>query len=206
MSLYSASWIAWVMFALLVVALLSPLIEVTSTTIQRIFSHSERTYAMHVRSWMSELSIRVFRFGVVAMATLLCVASTNEFLLVNYAKVLCVFAVLYSLQALLIRGVGYVFVPAKRMDVAMEQYDNVRTSMCVCAYPILLLLINISFVSALPQVLCGIVFVVYVIVLLGKSIQLLYTHPLSILYILLYIICLEIFPLMASIFVVQHIL
>lgn len=206
MSLYSASWIAWVMFLLLVVALLSPLMQVTSMTLHSIFSRSERTYAVHVRSRMGGLALRVFRFGVLAMAVLICVGGQYGPSVFTYLQVLCVCTIVFLLQTLLLYGVGYVFVSPKRMDVAKEQYDNVRTLICACAYPILLVLVNASSLKILPWIVCGIVFVVYIVVLFAKSVQLLYTHPLSILYILLYIVCLEILPFAISIVVVQSIL
>lgn len=205
-SLYSASWMAWVMFVLLVVGLLSPLTRVTSMTLQSIFSRSERSYAVHVRSRMSGLALHIFRFGIVAMAMLLCAFPQGAFSFLSYLKVFGGCAILYTLQTLVLYGVVAVFVSPKRMGAIKEQYDSIRTSVCACAYPILLVLVNIPSISALPWIFCGIVFVVYVIVLFAKAVQLLYTHPLSVLYILLYVVCLEILPLMISIFVVQSVL
>lgn len=202
-SLYANSWVAWVMFALLVMAICNPLSRLVGVTWRGVFTHSERAYTVHVRNWMSEIVLRVFRLGVVALAMLVVVKSASVCQLGTYAKGLAIVAVVYIVQTILLYGVGSVFLSSKRMEAALEQYSLIRTLACIWLYPILLLLINIS-VPLLPQVLCGIVGGVYIVVLIGKSFQLFYTRPLSVVYILLYVLCLEILPLMVSVLALQH--
>lgn len=202
-SLYATPWVAWVMFALLVIALFNPQSRLVGVTWHGVFSHSERTYSVRARDWSNEISLRVFRLGIMAMALFLLVIPTETAQIMMFVKVLGIVAVVYTLQLLLLYGVGVVFVPAKRMAVAMEQYSNLRTLMCVGLYPILLLLTNIPS-PLLAQVLCAIVLLSFVLVLLGKCIQLFYTTPISVLYIVLYIIFLEILPLMVSVSAIQY--
>ena len=202
-SLYANPWVAWVMFVLLVVALFNPQARLVGVTWHGVFSHSERAYSVRARDWSNEISLRVFRLGVMAMALFLLVIPTETAQLIVFMKVLGIVAIIYTLQLLLLHGVGYVFVPAKRMAAAMEQYSNIRTLMCVGLYPILLLLTNIPS-PIFIQVACAIVLILFIVVLLGKSIQLFYTTPMSILYILLYIIFLELLPLMVSISAIQY--
>lgn len=204
-SLYTESWVAWVMFVLLVVALLNPLPQTVGVTLHGIFSHSERAYVVRSRNWASEVALRIFRLGIMTMAAMLLVCLPTAFTLLVFAKVLGLFALVSILQTLLLYGVGAVFISGKRMDAAIEQHNNIRTMICVSLYPILLLLTNVSS-PILPWVLCGIVAVLYIAILIGKSCQLFYTHPLSILYILLYILFLEILPWAVGIFVVQYII
>lgn len=204
-SLYSEPWVGWVMFALFAMALMNLIPQVAGVTLQGLFSQSERTYSVRNRNWMSEVVLRIFRLGVVAMAVLVWVVPQGETSLLSYTKIIGVLLGVYALQALLMYVVGAVFVSSKRMDVAMEQHDAIRTLVCVGLYPILLLLTNFTS-PILPQIAFGIVFVVYVLALLAKSIQLFYSHLLSILYIILYIVWLELLPLLSGILMIEQII
>lgn len=189
---------------LMVVALVSALPQAVGISLRSMVSHSERTYAARARDWVSEITLRFFRVGVMAMAILLWVWSMDCSSLLSFVKTLGIVACVCMVQQMLLYIVGYVFLSAKQLDVAMEQYNTIRTLACVCLYPILLLLTNMS-VAILPRILCGVIVVLYLLILLIKSVQLFYTHSLSLLYIFLYIVCLEILPLSVGVFLVQHI-
>lgn len=204
-SLYSQTWVFWVMFTLLAVAMLSLIPQAAASTLQAVFSRAERTYSVRNREWMSELTLRLFRVGVLAMALLIWIQPQGEASLLNYAKALGILVAVYAVQTLLIYAVGAVFISSKRMDVAMEQYSAIRTLLCVGLYPILLLLTNLSLPS-LPVIAYGIIFGLYIVALIAKGIQLFYAHILSILYILLYIVCLEVLPLLVSVAVAERII
>lgn len=203
-SLYSEPWVAWMMLLLLVVALVSALPQAVGVSLRSMVSHSERTYASRARDWASEVTLRFFRVGVMAMALLLWVWSKHAGSLFVYVQVMGVVTCVCAVQQGLLYAVGHVFLSTKQLDAAMEQYSTIRTLTCVCLYPILLILTNLS-VAILPRILCGIVFALYLLMLLIKSVQLFYRHALSILYILLYIVCLEILPLAAGVWFVQHV-
>lgn len=204
-SLYSEAWVGWVMFALFAIAMLGMIPQAAGATLQTIFSRAERTYSVRTRHWVSEITLRLFRVGVLALALLIWVLPQGGATLLSYAKVLGVLATIYTLQTLLMYAVGGVFLSAKRMDVALEQYSAIRTLLCIAMYPILLLLTNIS-LPALPKIAFGIIFGLYFVVLLAKSVQMFYTHILSVLYILLYIVCLEVLPIMVSLAVAERII
>jgi hypothetical protein len=185
--------------------MLSLIPQAAASTLQAVFSRAERTYSVRNREWMSELTLRLFRVGVLAMALLIWIQPQGEASLLNYAKALGILVAVYAVQTLLIYAVGAVFISSKRMDVAMEQYSAIRTLLCVGLYPILLLLTNLSLPS-LPVIAYGIIFGLYIVALIAKGIQLFYAHILSILYILLYIVCLEVLPLLVSVAVAERII
>lgn len=204
-SLYSISWVSWVMFALLALFFLNPMLNSgIGVVLRSVFTRSERIYTVAARNWLNEITLRVFRIGILAMALLLVVFPVDHFSYVSYAKALGVCAAVYAVQSLLVHMVGYVFVSVERMNAALEQYSGIRTLVCIVLYPILLLLTNISS-FALPKWLCGFVAVCYVGIVLYKCMQLFFSEILSILYIFLYVICLEIFPLAGCIYLAQHI-
>lgn len=204
-SFYASPWVGWVMFVLLFVALLNPLSQNVRGMLQGIFSHSERTYAVHGRDWTSEIALRFFRIGILALTILIWLLPQNACSLLSYLKTFGILIAVYIVQTLLLYGVGKVFISSKLLDAAMEQYNGIRTLTCVWLFPVLLLLLNIT-TPVVHHILCGITLGLYLLLLFGKSIQLFYAHPLSIIYILLYIVYLEILPLFGSVLMVERIL
>lgn len=204
-SLYSESWVAWLLFALLVVALSNPFVRMVGVTWHGVFSHSERAYSPRAHDWMSEITLRIFQLGVVVMAMLMWILPQENIYPMIFAQAVGIVAAVCVAQSLLLYVVGHVFVSAKRLGAALAQHDNIRTLTCIGLYPILLLLLNTP-TSIVPRILCGIIVVLYVVMLVGKSLQLFYKGPLSILYVLLYVVCLEILPLGISVFLIKHIM
>ena len=202
-SIYSESWVAWVLFALLVVALSNPSVGKVGVIWHGVFSQAERTYSFRARAWADEITLRGFQLGIVAMAILMWIHPMNVSHPIIYAKVLGVLLGTYVVQSILVHIVAWVFLSTKRMDAVLEQRNNIRTLVCIGIYPILLLWMN---VSVIPSLFLGLIIVLFFIMLIGKSLQLFYTNPLSILYILLYIFCLEILPIVVSVLIVEHLI
>jgi uncharacterized membrane protein (Fun14 family) len=168
-------------------------------SVKNVFSHAERVYGAQSRAWGSEVCEWLFRIGVLAMAVWVLVIGNGRLDMgygaMGYAKVLALVLGVYIVQRLVLRGVGYVFVSRKQLSAAMEQYNAICSAACVCLYPIVLVVMNVP-AAHLAQILCGAVLVAFVGMIVWKSIRLFYTNILSLLYILLYIIFLEIMPIM----------
>ena len=194
-SLYSAPWVAWVLFALLFLLIINPSPQVNILVgLRSVFSQSERVYASHAREWGSEICSHLFRMGTVAVAVLLLAGPIYHLAFASFAKVLGVVVAVYSIQRLLMNGVGKVFISQKNLDAALEQYNSICTMICVCLYPVLVVTLNFPG-SKSAFVLCGSILALFLVLVLWKSIRLFYVKFLSILYILLYIICLEVIPI-----------
>lgn len=200
LSVYANAWTGWVMLALLLLLVLnhSPQYSLIGS-VKNVFSHAERVYGAQSRAWGSEVCEWLFRIGVLAMAVWVLVIGYGRLAIGNgamgYAKVLALVLAVYVVQRLVLRGVGYVFVSRKQLSAAMEQYNAICSAACVCLYPIVLVVMNVP-AAHLAQILCGAVLVAFVGMIVWKSIRLFYTNILSLLYILLYIIFLEIMPIM----------
>ena len=200
LSVYANAWTGWVMLALLLLLVLnhSPQYSLIGS-VKNVFSHAERVYGAQSRAWGSEVCEWLFRIGVLAMAVWVLVIGNGRLAIGNgamgYAKVLALVLAVYTVQRLVLRGVGYVFVSRKQLSAAMEQYNAICSAACVCLYPIVLVVMNVP-AAHLAQILCGAVLVAFVGMIVWKSIRLFYTNILSLLYILLYIIFLEIMPIM----------
>lgn len=193
LSVYANAWTGWVMLALLLLLVLnhSPQYSLIGS-VKNVFSHAERVYGAQSRAWGSEVCEWLFRIGVLAMAVWILAIGNGA---MGYAKVLGVVLGVYIVQRLVLRGVGHVFVSRKQLSAAMEQYNAICSAACVCLYPIVLVVMNVP-AAHLAQILCGAVLVAFVGMIVWKSIRLFYTNILSLLYILLYIIFLEIMPIM----------
>ena len=207
LSVYANAWTGWVMLALLLLLVLnhSPQYSLIGS-VKNVFSHAERVYGAQSRAWGSEVCEWLFRIGVLAMAVWILAIGNGRLDMGNgrlaigngamgYAKVLALVLAVYVVQRLVLRGVGYVFVSRKQLSAAMEQYNAICSAACVCLYPIVLVVMNVP-ATHLAQILCGAVLVAFVGMIVWKSIRLFYTNILSLLYILLYIIFLEIMPIM----------
>lgn len=202
-SVYANSWMGWVMFVLLVLILLDSSKQYNLLMgVRSVVSQAERAYT-NSRAWGSEIGVRLFRLGVVSMAVWILTIANNPSP-IAYAKVLALVGGVYALQRLLLRGVGQVFVSSKQRIAAIEQYNGICTMACVSLYPILLVLMNVT-TPNLAQILCGIVLVLFIGLVVWKSIRLFYVNILSILYILIYIIYLEIIPIVVIISLAKNI-
>lgn len=199
-SVYANGWVSWVLLALLLLLVLNRSAGMgVIGSLRSVFSQSERVYGAQSRAWGSEVCEWLFRIGVLAMAVWVLVIGNGRLDIGNgamgYAKVLGVVLGVYIVQRLVLRGVGYVFVSRKQLSAAMEQYNAICSAACVCLYPIVLVVMNVP-AAHLAQILCGALLVAFVGMIVWKSIRLFYTNILSLLYILLYIIFLEIMPIM----------
>jgi len=203
-SVYANSWTGWVMFVLLVLILLDSSHQYNLLMgVHSVVSQAERAYTVHSRAWGSEIGVRLFRLGVVSMAVWILTIANNPSP-IAYAKILALVGGVYALQRLLLRGVGQVFVSSKQRIAAIEQYNGICTMACVSLYPILLVLMNVT-TPNLAQILCGIVLVLFIGLVVWKSVRLFYVNILSILYILIYIIYLEIIPIVVIISLAKNI-
>ena len=207
LSVYANAWTGWVMLALLLLLVLnhSPQYSLIGS-VKNVFSHAERVYGAQSRAWGSEVCEWLFRIGVLAMAVWILAIGNGRLDMgygrlaigngaMGYAKVLALVLGVYIVQRLVLRGVGHVFVSRKQLSAAMEQYNAICSAACVCLYPIVLVVMSVP-AAHLAQILCGAVLVAFVGMIVWKSIRLFYTNILSLLYILLYIIFLEIMPIM----------
>ena len=207
LSVYANAWTGWVMLALLLLLVLNRSAGMgVIGSLRSVFSQSERVYGAQSRAWGSEVCEWLFRIGVLAMAVWILAIGNGRLDMgygrlaigngaMGYAKVLALVLAVYVVQRLVLRGVGYVFVSRKQLSAAMEQYNAICSAACVCLYPIVLVVMNVP-AAHLAQILCGAVLVAFVGMIVWKSIRLFYTNILSLLYILLYIIFLEIMPIM----------
>ena len=205
-TLYSDSWVAWTLCVLMFIVLLNRSSERNlMVALRNISSHSERIYTSKTQSWISIITSRLFCFGIVAMAMIVLVYTGEMIRWVQYVQVLGLVGLVFVIKALLIQWVGYVFVPMKKVNNALEQYRVLCLLTCVLLFPIVLICVNFPS-PLLAYILCGIVLGIYVLVLFWKCIQLFYRDLLSVVYILLDFVILEVLPLAVLLFMTQFLI
>jgi hypothetical protein len=205
-SLYSAPWVSWVLFGLLVIAQWQWLTinRHGALSLSSIYSQAERTYNIHRPSPIGTILQHFFRWCIVAIAANVLVSPVADFTPIFYLKTVGIVMVIYTIQWICLQVVGNVFLSPKIRSNAMEQYSHIRTLACLLLYPILLILTNIPH-SQFDWWLIGAVAACYLLTLLWKCFQIFYKNILTLLYISLYVVFLELLPIAGVIVGVKHI-
>ena len=202
----SAPWVMWVLFGLLLLALCVGFLGSDIAALARsLFSKSDRMYVdRNTQGILQTIIVQSFRIGVIALVGYLWIYNANDFAIVNYLLVVGIVASLLLVQWLLLKGIGNVFLTPKQLAIAMEQRSVVCNAMAMLLWPIALVMIYIG--KEASTVLCGIAGGVYVVLICVKYMQLFYQNVLSIGYMLLYVISLEVLPLCAALFWAQKLI
>lgn len=202
----SASWVMWVLFGLLLLALCVGFLGSDIAALARsLFSKSDRMYVdRNTQGILQTIIVQSFRIGVIALVGYLWIYNANDFAIVNYLLVVGIVASLLLVQWLLLKGIGNVFLTPKQLAIAMEQRSVVCNTMAMLLWPTALVMIYIG--KEASTVLCGIAGGVYVVLICVKYMQLFYQNVLSIGYMLLYVISLEVLPLCAALIWAQKLI
>ena len=202
----SASWGMWVLLGLLVLALCVGLFgSDIAALIRSLFSKSDRMYIdRNTQGILHTVIVQIFRVGVIALVGYLWIYESNDFAIMNYLLVGGIATSVLLVQWLLLRGVGNVFLPQKQLAIAMEQRSIVCNAIAMLLWPIALVMMYTG--KEASTILCGIAGGVYVVLICVKYMQLFYQNVLSIGYMLLYVISLEVLPLCAALFWAQKLI
>ena len=202
----SAPWVMWVLSGLLLLALCVGFLGSDIAALARsLFSKPNRMYVdRNTQGILQTIIVLSFRIGVIALVGYLWIYNANDFAIVNYLLVVGIVASLLLVQWLLLKGIGNVFLPQKQLAIAMEQRSVVCNAMAMLLWPIALVMMYIG--KEASTALCGIVGGVYVVLICVKYMQLFYQNVLSIGYMLLYVISLEVLPLCTALIWAQKLI
>lgn len=202
----SAPWVMWVLSGLLLLALCVGFLGSDIAALARsLFSKSDRMYVdRNTQGILQTIIVLSFRIGVIALVGYLWIYNANDFAIGNYLLVVGIVASLLLVQWLLLKGIGNVFLTLKQLAIAMEQRSVVCNTMAMLLWPIALVMIYIG--KEASTVLCGIAGGVYVVLICVKYMQLFYQNVLSIGYMLLYVISLEVLPLCTALIWAQKLI
>jgi hypothetical protein len=193
----SEAWIAWVLLLMLFFAFVNRLfIADIVVAFRSMSSHGERSYGSGTNSLQSVTWI----YRVVLLSLLIFLFLVDGglcFSLANFGIILGGITIVYWLQWGLIKLVGSVFLDRRRLVSATEQRTVIHNAICGMLMPVVMVML--WQVNDVVVVLVASIAIVYLVVLMMRAFQLYYNNLLSLLYILLYIINLEILPLAGAI-------
>lgn len=194
---YSASWVVWVLFFLLLIGVFNhSLWNSLRGGWQAMFSYVERRYG-YVTDLGSKILSFVLQIGVVGLAVYLLLYSAyysnGAFTFINYLKVTGVVVLLTGIQLLFIRIVGRIFLSPRHLSAVQEQSEYIHNVMSAVLWFVVLFSINCSS-PLVTYILCCAAGIFFSVAMMTKGIQMFYNGVLSLLYIVLYFISLEVIP------------
>ena len=154
---------------------------------------NDRTYKEAPVNFMGQLLITLFRIGTISMALYLCQNPENGFSFILYAAICgLVFAVL-GLKMLCNWLLDYTFMLSRQFGTQYEHYGNLFTLVAIVLYPAALILMRL--VTPIAARWCmAIVIGLFILVWSYRCIRTYVTSAVSVLYLILYILTLEILP------------
>ena len=195
------SWFAWLFFAFFVFWVSKGMFLAEASLVFRgLFSKGERSY---VGNTGLQYLTTLYRAGIMALLIYMLIHVTGEFTFINYSIVLGVILAAILTQNLLTRLVGLVFLSNRMLDGALEQRRLIGDVLCGLI-PLAIMLLYM--IPACNMVVVIVLSLLYVGMILVKSIQLFYNNLLSVLYVLLYITSLEVIPLVVAILWIKNII
>lgn len=202
----SESWVYWILLLFFVlVAVNRSVRDSVVVALRNSFSHSERVYGGQSQNILAISTAWIFRVGVLAMAIYILLYTSEQFTFMAYTKILGVVALIEVIRHILLLGVGWVFLSNNQLANGIGQLELVRNVVCVLLLPVLLLLIRLNY-PMLHFILLGIIGLAFTVLVIAKSTLLFYKNILSIFYIFLYFIYLEIIPMAGMVIWTKHIL
>lgn len=202
----SESWVYWILlFFFVLVAVNRSVRDSVVVALRNSFSHSERVYGGQSQNILAISTAWIFRTGVLAMVIYVLLYTSEQFTFMAYTKILGVVALIEVIRHILLLGVGWVFLSRNQLTNGIEQLELVRNVACVLLLPVLLLLIRLNY-PMLHFILLGIIGLAFTVLVIAKSTLLFYKNILSIFYIFLYFIYLEIIPVAGMVIWTKHIL
>ena len=202
----SESWVYWILLLFFVlVAVNRSVRDSVVVALRNSFSHSERVYGGQSQNILAISTAWIFRVGVLAMVIYVLSYTSEQFTFMAYTKILGAVALIEVIRHILLLGVGWVFLSNNQLANGIGQLEIVRNVVCVLLLPVLLLLIRLNY-PMLHFILLGIIGLAFTVLVIAKSTLLFYKNILSIFYILLYFIYLEIIPVAGMVLWTKHIL
>lgn len=192
----SESWPIWIMFVLLLLLVLAIAHQpgLLKDGFRAIFSRLERTYADSARDIYTDLLLLLFRLGTISLTLQTIFFSTGVFRIRHFLMILLFTVVLELIRWICIRFVAYIFLSARALSQPMAYYANLQLMLALFIYPVTLLTIDFAWVTT-GAVLTAIIFATYLILLTIRMARMFLSKPVAILYIALYILTLEILPI-----------
>lgn len=192
----SASWVTWVLLFLLSIVVLNRSVLLSISTVwHSLLSYSDRMYTTgRAQSVLNTFLSVVFRWGVMGLSIYVLCYESGDFMALTYVKLLGGVGAMLLVQWLMSKLVGYTFLAPVQRESIGEQRTIIYNAACVILLFCLMLMIHTSSIR-LRVILVSVFVILLMGMMLFRAIQLFGQKPWKVLYVFLYIITLELLPL-----------
>lgn len=164
-------------------------------------SKSERDYGDATMDWIAATMLTVYRVGILSMMLYIVFFHSPYSQFYTYLAIMGIVVLVFAIKMLLSWLCSYTFSQLRRFVSAAQQMDNIITVVCLALYPVTLLAINYEGGLWL-YLLIGAIALGYVVLVVYKLVMIFMVKPLSVFYIILYFLTLEVLPWSIIIFAV----
>jgi len=155
---------------------------------------TERMYKDAPTSGMAQILITAFRIGTLAMIVCMCFAPNDRLTFVAYMAVCGVILAILMVKMICNILLNYAFQITRIYGDVYEHYSNIFTLTIVAMFPLVLLFLHIGSITA-TRCLLGVMAVLFLVMWLYRCVRQFIHAPLAIIYLLTYMITLEILPM-----------
>lgn len=204
-SMLSTPWVGWVMLALLLLAVLSEALQpgLISGVGVSLSSHTNRNYKPAPDNFFGQTAVTLFRIGTLGMALCLWIGEADGCQIETYG-----IALAWIVGMLLVKIIGtvlidYTFQLRIAADGIGAHYGNIVTMLCLALYPAILVLLQIGN-TMLNRWVIGVCGGLFMLAVVYKVLGLYLRQWRSIIYITLYILTLEVLPMVSLVVVTSQ--
>ena len=203
----SEAWTSWILLLLLFLAVLANASQsgVVMSSFSTIFTKPDRSYTDIQRTGIGQISLHIFQLGTLSFAYYLFAYTYGDFSISRFGAITLFLTMIYGLKALLMWLVQYTFQLQKTCPNAGAHYTNLVTVLCCVLYPFLLIMQNAGATSFLKWCV-GLIACVFVLLVLYKWCRAYLDSPLTLIYIVLSVVTLEVLPILGAYYGVVFIL
>lgn len=196
----SEPWVGWTMLFLL---LCFAIINSREKDLFRSFFHGfmtqmERNYGDSAPDVITAVTMHIFKVGVLAFVAYAGMNVGGEFSLVGYGIVVACVVGIVLLKRLAIRVMVFVFELHRRAVLPMDFYNRLWLLLCIVLYPLMLVLVYFDAMMLL-RIFTYILLGVYLVLLIVKCSRTCFVKPISVVYIFLYVLTVEVLPIVSMI-------
>ncbi len=205
----SEPWVAWLMFALLVILFAADHLQqgIITSAFRSLKENKDRKSIFNntQQSILGQILLFVYK---IIVTTLLFYTLFNQSIQWPFTQILWVMLIILSwiiIKSLINLLLCFVFFSSKTFQIAQHQYSNLTTCCTVIIYPILLFALFLPQVGLFTiQLFSGITIIFYLFVLTIKLFRVFFSDLLAGINIFLYLCTLELIPLLAIIYIGNH--
>ena len=154
---------------------------------------NDRMYKESPVNFMGQLLVSLFRIGTIGMALCLCLAPEHDFSFLTFGIICGLVLVVLLIKMLCNSLIDYTFMLSRQFGAPYEHYGNLFTLVALVLYPAVLVLMHLVTPVAARWCL-AVVMVLFIVAWLYRCIRTYITSFTAVLYLLIYILTLEILP------------